>query len=245
MKISDNCFAVTGLYYTDPWSVNAGFAAGDAITAVIDSGSNTASAQTIYGYAKSVRPDNQMILINTERHLDHIGGNGYFFGNGVCIYGHSAIKRTQDEFIALLQDINDGINDEERKENNEGCIAFKNTRIVNPDRMLDNDAEFDLGGISIQILMTPGHTKSNLSVYQKDERVLFCGDCIAADFMPNLGEGNPDDWKIWLTSLEKIRKLNPGIIVPGHGNVIIGKTEIDREISRISDIIYHAINTLK
>jgi glyoxylase-like metal-dependent hydrolase (beta-lactamase superfamily II) len=78
MKLTDHCYAVTGLGYYPPWIVNAGFIAGDSKTLIVDSGPNFLSAQTIYGYAQSVKPGNELILINTEKHLDHILGNSFF-----------------------------------------------------------------------------------------------------------------------------------------------------------------------
>ncbi|MFZ1979039.1 MAG: MBL fold metallo-hydrolase [Bacteroidota bacterium] len=72
MKFTDNCYAITGLYYIPPWSVNAGFIAGKKKTLIVDTGGSTISAQTIDGYASSVRPGNEIIVINTEKHLDHI-----------------------------------------------------------------------------------------------------------------------------------------------------------------------------
>ena len=137
MKLTNHCFAVTGLYYVLPWNVNAGFIVGEKNTLVIDSGSNYISAQTIYGYAKIARPENELILINTEQHLDHIGGNGYFSEKGIDIYGHSLINRSQNEFSLTLDAINSSITNIARRNNSEGLIAFKNTKIVNPDKKID------------------------------------------------------------------------------------------------------------
>ncbi len=67
MKLTENCYAVTGLYYETPWNVNAGFIVGGKKTLVIDSGSNAISAQTVYGYANIAGPGNELVLINTER----------------------------------------------------------------------------------------------------------------------------------------------------------------------------------
>ena len=99
MKISDNCFAVTGLYYYPPWITNAGFVTGDKTTLVIDSGCSVLTAQTIYGYAAAAKPENKIMLINTEKHLDHTGGDRYFKDKGASIYGHSNIGNKQEDLI--------------------------------------------------------------------------------------------------------------------------------------------------
>jgi glyoxylase-like metal-dependent hydrolase (beta-lactamase superfamily II) len=245
MKLTDHCYAVTGLYFSVPWNINAGFIVGGKKTLIIDSGSNTGSAQTIYGYAKIVKPDNELLLINTEQHLDHIGGNGYFSEKGVSLYGHASIQRNQNELSSMLEEINSGIANTVRREHREGFIAFKNTAIVNPDKKIDHDMELGIGGMDVQVMLTPGHTPSNISIYQRDENVLYCGDCILPEFIPNLEEGTIPDWQSWLASLEKIQRLDIKIMVPGHGNVLTEKTNIGQEIERIKNIIDIAIQNKK
>ena len=74
MKISDSCYAILGLYYLPPWGVNSGFVVGRERTLIIDTGSNSYSAETIYGYARAAGGANRIEVINTERHMDHLGG---------------------------------------------------------------------------------------------------------------------------------------------------------------------------
>jgi glyoxylase-like metal-dependent hydrolase (beta-lactamase superfamily II) len=97
IKISRHCYAITGLGFLPPWSVNAGFIAGEVVTLVVDTGATTQAARTIYGYASSARSNNRVLAINTERHLDHIGGNSLFRDLGCDIYGHPQIARVEDE----------------------------------------------------------------------------------------------------------------------------------------------------
>jgi glyoxylase-like metal-dependent hydrolase (beta-lactamase superfamily II) len=245
MKLTDHCFAVTGLYFAPPWSVNAGFIVGEKKTLVIDSGSNTVSAQTIYGYASLAKAGNELLLINTEKHLDHIGGNGYFASKGIKILGHASIERKEDELELLVHEINELLPDRARREHNEGAIAFRNTSIVNPDMKIEHDTELDLGGITVQVIFTPGHTPSNLSVCQRDAGIIYCGDCLLPEFIPNLEEGFVPDWQCWLESLEKIQNLKSDVVVPGHGNVLIGRTLIQNEIERTKTILSRALRDKK
>ncbi len=241
MKLTTNCYAITGLYYIPPWNVNAGFIVGNNKTLIIDAGSNYISAQTIYGYANIAKPDNEILLINTEKHLDHIGGNGFFFEKGIKIYGHDLINRNQNEFLSSIVGLNETIVQIYRKNKNEAHIAFENTKIVNPNHKFNKEFEIDLGEHEVQILLTPGHTKTNISVYCKKERIIYCGDCVLPVFIPNLEDGDKSDWQIWIESLERIKALDNEILVPGHGNVIFGKNKIYEEIERTKDIIVDAI----
>ncbi len=92
---------------------------------------------------------------------------------------------------------------------------------------------------------TPGHTTSNLSVFQKEEKVIYCGDCVLPEFIPNLEEGSIPEWKSWLESLKKINSLDIEAIVPGHGYVITGKANIKAELERMNSIIITAIRNNK
>jgi len=83
MKISQKCYAITGLAAEPPWAVNAGFIVGDTITLIVDTGSNYLTAQSIFGYAHSIKSDNSCKVVNTELHFDHIGGN--FSGTTACL----------------------------------------------------------------------------------------------------------------------------------------------------------------
>src|SRR5947208_15070798 len=100
MKLTDRCYSVTGLGYSAPWSVNAGFIVGNDVTLVVDTGASALSGSTVHGYASAVRPGNALRVINTEKHFDHIGGNCVFRAHGVPIAGHLGLRRTAGEFAA-------------------------------------------------------------------------------------------------------------------------------------------------
>ena len=245
MKISEHCYAVQGLYFIPPWSVNAGFIAGNKTTLIIDTGCNNISAQTIYGYAESVKPDNKIIVINTEKHLDHTGGNSFFKDRGAEIYGHFLLKRNDDDFESLKDFFNSQIENPVRRSANEEKIMFSGSRIVNPDIPVSTDTDLDLGGVTVKIILTPGHTETNLSVFVPADRTVFTGDIIVNRFIPNLEEGQTGDWKDWLSSLERIRQLKPEIAVPGHGEYLKLSSEIEDEIKRIKTVINNAVEKKK
>jgi glyoxylase-like metal-dependent hydrolase (beta-lactamase superfamily II) len=46
--------------------------------------------------------------------------------------------------------------------------------------------DVELGDCAIQVLLTPGHTPTNVSIYAPQDGVLFCGDCLVNGYMPNL-----------------------------------------------------------
>jgi glyoxylase-like metal-dependent hydrolase (beta-lactamase superfamily II) len=241
MRISERCYAITGLAYIPPWSVNSGFVVGAHTTLVIDTGANVLAAATIHGYATAVRPSNHLQVVNTEKHFDHIGGNGYFRDLGIDVAGHSGIARTEDEFRGEQAEFNSAIPDERRRARREADAFYSGTALVNPNQPVNADTSFDLGDCPVQLVMTPGHTQTNLSVYVPSDRVLYCGDCLVNLYQPNLDAGTLPDWRNWLRSLDRIAALKPAAIVPGHGPVATGE-EVPRLIESVRAIISAAVS---
>ncbi len=222
MRLTNRCYAITGLGYATPWCVNAGFIVGEMRTLVVDAGANTLAAQTVHGYARAVKRENQLLLINTEKHFDHIGGNGYFREQGIAIWGHAGIARIASEWENEITEWNAAIPNATRRELGEAKVFFHNTRLTNPNCPIHEDMQFDLGGCTAEVLLTPGHTPTNLSVWVPEDRVLFTGDCLIHQYLPNLDAGTTGDWQVWLASLQKLEALRPAVVVAGHGPVAQG-----------------------
>ncbi|WP_165422983.1 MBL fold metallo-hydrolase [Ktedonosporobacter rubrisoli] len=242
MRISQNCYALTGLSFVPPWSVNAGFITGESRTLIVDTGANTLSAQTIHGYASATRPGNALSVINTEQHLDHVGGNGYFRAFGLEIYGHSQLKRKEEDLHEAMVELNALIPNRVRRDAHEERVFYGGTHLANPSILLAEETRLDLGSLEVQIFFTPGHTPTNLSLYIPADGVLFCGDCIISGYLPNLESGDPAAWQRWLASLNTIERLGPRIVMPGHGNVLRDE-EIGATLQHIRSVLYRAIET--
>ncbi len=248
MRLTEHCYAVTGLAYLPPWSVNAGFIVGDEVTIVVDSGANAAAAATIHGYAKlaghatPARPENGLMVINTEQHFDHIGGNSYFADRGIPVYAHRELERTEVEFAAEREDFRNAIASSARRQSGDTDAFYAGTRLSNPDRALLDDALFDPGGCPVEVLLTPGHTPTNVSIWVPADRVLYCGDCLTNGYLPNLDAGGPAEWKQWLASIRRLERLHPAVIVPGHGPVA-REEEVAGMLERVRNVLEIAIES--
>ncbi|MEP7354483.1 MAG: MBL fold metallo-hydrolase [Acidobacteriota bacterium] len=242
MRISSRCHAVLGLAYLPPWSVNAGIVTGEEVTLIVDTGANALAASTIHGYATALRPGNRMMVINAEKHFDHIGGNSFFHDLGIDVYGHSEIERTEAEFAAEMADFKAAIMDPARQASGEESAFYHATRLANPNKSIRDDTGFELGNCSVDVLLTPGHTDTNISVYVPADGVLYCGDALTSVYLPNLDTGSVKvGWRQWLASLDRIARLAPKAIVPGHGPAMIGE-DVGRGIERMRRILEEAID---
>jgi glyoxylase-like metal-dependent hydrolase (beta-lactamase superfamily II) len=240
MRLSDHCFAVLGLGYLPPWTVNAGFIVGEETTLIVDTGANAMAASTIYGYAFLARPSNRLRVLNTERHFDHIGGNGYFRERGIDVYGHSSIQRSEGDFHAEISEFNGEISNPARRSRHESEVFYHGTHLANPNHSIVEDSRMNLGECEVDILLTPGHTPSNVSVYVPSDGALFSGDCLVNGYLPNLDAGSVSDWRIWLQSLDRIARLRPKFVVAGHGPVAAGE-EVVRLIESVREVLEQSI----
>ena len=179
-------------------------------------------------------------MINSEKHFDHIGGNSFFRDRGIDVWGHAGLHRTEEEFQAEIAEFNDDISNSARRERREANVFYGETRLANPNRLIAEDTKFDLGECAVEILLTPGHTSTNLSVWIPDDGVLFTGDCLINGYLPNLDAGTPIDWEIWLKSLDRIAALRPSVVVAGHGAVAQGE-EVGRVMDTVRQILEESI----
>lgn len=240
MRASKHCFAITGLAVIPPWCVNAGFVVGEDTTLIVDTGANAFAAATIYGYATVARQENRLLVIDLEKHFDHIGGNGYFRERNVDVMGHVGIQRTEEEFRAEIAELNAAIPNKSRRECDEAQVFYSGTALTNPNGRIAEQQRIELGNCSVEVMLTPGHTETNLSVYVPEDGAVYCGDCLVNGYLPNLDAGTVKDWKIWIESIHRIASLRPKIIVPGHGHVASGD-DVLRMIERMFSILDKAI----
>jgi glyoxylase-like metal-dependent hydrolase (beta-lactamase superfamily II) len=89
---------------------------------------------------------------------------------------------------------------------------------VVPDRVVAEQVELDLGGRRV-LLMHPGagHTDHDVVVWSPDTGVLFAGDLIEQGADPDFTDAYPREWPATVNAL---LKLNPKIVVPGHGDPV-------------------------
>ena len=241
MRLTRHCHALLGFGYVPPWTVNAGIVWGESRTLIVDTGPTAQAAATILGYAEAVRPGNTIVAIDTERHLDHIAGNALLRSRGIEVHGHPSVRRSDAELAEDVRAYCESVADPVRRAAGEGTLPFLDTRIADPSVDVEHDGVLDLGGIDARVLLAPGHTPSNLLVWVAAEGVLYTGDTVVSSYRPNLESGGPAEWRLWLEALERVERLEPTTLVPGHGRVLQGAAPIAAEVARVRRCLREAL----
>ena len=88
-----------------------------------------------------------------------------------------------------------------------------------PDMSVLEDGEtITYGNYCFECVETPGHTLGHICLYEAGNKILIAGDHILSDITPNIqcwsDKENP--LEKYLTSLDKVRKLDVGLVLPGH-----------------------------
>jgi hydroxyacylglutathione hydrolase len=103
--------------------------------------------------------------------------------------------------------------------------------------VLLKEGDLVLDGESLQVLETPGHSPGSVCLYWPSKRVLIAGDVVF-----EMGVGRTDfpggDGKTLIQSLERLAQLDVDLLLPGHGNPIVGRDRIQRNFQIIRDTYY-------
>jgi glyoxylase-like metal-dependent hydrolase (beta-lactamase superfamily II) len=79
---------------------------------------------------------------------------------------------------------------------------------------------FDFDGSTVQVIKDiQGDTDQNTMLWIPAQRILIAGDVLFNDIHVYTGETNRDSREKWLDTLNKVRDLNPSVVVPGHSKV--------------------------
>lgn len=198
---------------------NAGFVVTDEGVVVFDALGTPALGYMLLKRIRSVtdQPVNRIVI--SHYHADHIYGLQAFkehagdppvwaqaqaldyLGGSTASQGEDAQRRLEQRRQALFPWV-----DEE-------------TYIVPPSHTFEDQASFQLGGVTFQLRhVGPAHAPGDSVMLVQNDRVLFSGDSIYQGRTPFL-DSPQTDTRNWLHELETLTRLDPPprFVIPGHG----------------------------
>jgi glyoxylase-like metal-dependent hydrolase (beta-lactamase superfamily II) len=92
------------------------------------------------------------------------------------------------------------------------------------DRIMNDGDEVDLGGgLSVQVIATPGHTRDFLSYYIPQRRILVASEAVGCeDVSGQIMVEFVADYDAYLASLRRLAELEIDVLCPGHVHVFVG-----------------------
>ncbi len=88
---------------------------------------------------------------------------------------------------------------------------------------------------SFRVIWTPGHSPGHICLYEPKQKILISGDHILPTITPNVGfhpQSSPSPLDDYLSSLDKVSKLEVNLILPGHEDIFSGLKLRIRELIR-------------
>jgi glyoxylase-like metal-dependent hydrolase (beta-lactamase superfamily II) len=199
-----------------PLVPNVGFVDGTRSHLVIDTGMGIRSGRVVLDHAQRFANGKPLILNCTHFHPEHAYGAQVFAGLATIVYNRSQLDELHEKaypYADLFRTFGDTV-----------AAELEGFEMVEPDVVYDGEADLDLGGRTVQLRTYGGtHTKGDAWVFLPEERILFTGDLVENKGFAIFPYFPPDDVDVngdrWITALELMERLDPAIVVPGHGDV--------------------------
>ena len=156
-------------------------------------------------------------VINTHHHADHTTGTCFFPDAHVIAH-------------ASCRELLDTRGRESLQRAKERSLDMASVELILPDIVFDEVFSLRIGGKTLHLDRSPGHSPDSITVWVEEDNVLFAADTVMP--LPYFVDGDYDDF---LESLRKIQGRGFENIVQGHGEVIL-RGEVERRLK--NDIDY-------
>lgn len=186
---------------------NAGFVVTPAGVVVIDALGSPQLARDLQDEIARITPKPVTHVIVTHYHADHIYGLQEFRKRGAKIIAHrGGLEYLHSETAASRLEVS---------RTDLAPWIDAQTQLVPADQWIDGPIELVVGGTRLQVQpVGPAHTPEDLVIFLPAEKVLFAGDTMFRGRVPFVGQA---DSRHWITALDTLLKMEPQVVVPGHG----------------------------
>ncbi len=96
------------------------------------------------------------------------------------------------------------------------------------------DLYLDLGGKTVHVFPTPGHSPDGVAAFVMEDRVLVAGDTVVTGIVPAVGDGDARQLEV---SLRALAELEIETLIAGHGPVLHGRERVREWITWLADYL--------
>ena len=187
--------------------MNMAFVVGKDAVAVIETGYHEPMAQEMLQHIAKITSAPVKYVINSNSQPDRFLGNEYFRRQGAIVIASAPEAKRMAAMGGMFAE-----SSARAMELKPGSIKVPNP----PDRILEGDAELDLGGLTIKLRpFGAAHTPGPLVVHVPQDNAVYAGDILYSGRLPAvIDDGNV---KSWIEGFDRLRSFGDAIFVPGHG----------------------------
>ena len=228
--IAENVYSIVSPSFGLPtpenkgWNSNSHFVVTEKGVLLFDTGSSELIGNKIKSAIKSVTDQPIRWVVNSHSHADHWLGNAAFSNSDVEIIASSHALATM-------------------KEDGQGSMEFYSrvtkgeigsTQLVYPTLLLKHKQKRNFGGVDVEFIFSnDGHSPGDILMWLPKQKIIFGGDVLSSDWMPIITHhGNVPNL---INTLYAVAKLNPTIVLTGHGKATTVKSVI-RDADLLSSV---------
>jgi hydroxyacylglutathione hydrolase len=182
-----------------------------------DAYENNCNTYLIHG--EVTLPEEIDLIVLTHSHPDHFEGLEAFLNKPAKV----AMNREEERYLR-----------------ESGKFLFEMMRQPMPEFRIDfylQEGELHLGKETFHVYQTPGHSPGSLSIFWPERKALFTGDLV---FYGGIGRtdflgGNS---KLIKDSIERMSHLDTELLLPGHGEMVMGKEKVLQNFELIRQSLY-------
>jgi len=196
------------------FDLNVGLVVGDDACLVVDTRCSLTEGRDLAAAVRTITPA-PWTVVATHAHFDHCFGTGAFVPTSLwaqerCARAIEIDGEADRERVAELYD---------RSSQPDVAQQIRQSPLVVPDRLVDQVAVLDVGGLRVELLhLGRGHTDHDLVVVVPEAGVVLAGDLVEEGAPPQFRDAHPLDWPATLDAL--LAGTTADTVVPGHGDVV-------------------------
>jgi glyoxylase-like metal-dependent hydrolase (beta-lactamase superfamily II) len=230
MELTPHIFSIPAqpAFYTGPQSPNVFLVHDGGEGALVDSG---------FGDEKSIKERLEFLkehskisvrhIILTHHHFDHSSGAQQIReATGASVVLHPKEEEflldTSSEAPQDIEIAEDGKEPtEEEKKIREAVEKFRQQAAeAKPDAHIGDGDTIKVGGLTLDVVHTPGHTLGSVCLYLREEKALFTGDTALGLGTVAISPPPYGDMALYLESLGRLKTMDCALMLPGHGQAV-------------------------
>ena len=200
---------------------------GDDAAVLFDTGVAETPEATIAPYcaAAGINLDNVRWAVISHCDVDHMGGDAAIkrLAPDIALLAHAADVRLISDVEAIIEERYREFRDAHGIDIDEGMIEWCRgaAEAAAVDIRIDGATELDLGGRTVQVLPTPGHSEGSVSIWDPASRAILTSDAILGETL-HFADGRPAfpptyrNPTPYLESIAMVETLQPEWLLAAH-----------------------------